>query len=483
MIFSGAFAPSSYADVRATDIIDGKSIEERGIDPSRCPSIDASYALLVTGDGDVIFERDAHAETQIASITKVMCAIVALEYAPLDAPIVVSDFAAEVGESSAGLAAGDRMTLEEALCALMIPSGNDAAIAIAESVGASVINEGLNADEAVHAYFEKMGIDTAMLDAYNDPAATPVALEGADDAQRELYRQVFVCAMNVWAARIGMEQSVFTNPHGLDNGRWEAPMKSCAADVATMCRYAMENETFRSIVALPEATIAVTTANGEKKDIELKSTDLLIGSYEGACGIKTGYTEKAGNSFAGACEREGAYLYAIVLDSSSEIQRFDDAEALYNWYYDNLVVYRLINSTENVTVNWAGQTRELPVVAEVSHLGWMDETVSASVADPDASAEVFAFNGNVSQKLTFSDVTGDVRVGDTIGLIEFYQNNVVVAQMDLIAVEEVAAPNFNEGVVIWWQRLFNDINNEPDAAESFTLNNTPRIIDNTVLAA
>ncbi len=483
LVFCAIAAPLAFADVRSSDVIDGRTVEERGIDPSRCPSIDASYAMLVTDKGNIVFERDAYADTQIASITKVMTAIVALEYAPLDANVIVSDFAAEVGESSAGLAAGDKMALQDALCALMLPSGNDAAIAIAESIGVYVINEGLNADDGARSYFSNLGIDASLLDTYNDPASSPVSLEGADDSQRELFRQVFVCAMNVQAAKIGMQQSVFTNPHGLDNGRWEGQMKSCAADVATMCSYAMGNETFRQIVALPEATITVTTGNGEKTDIELESTDLLIGSYEGACGIKTGYTEKAGNSFAGACEREGDYIYAIVLDSTSEVQRFEDAKSLYNWYYDNFVVYRLINSPDTVTVNWAGQTRQMPVVAEITHRGWMDETVTASVADPDETVEVFAFNGNVSQKVTFSEITGDVHVGDTVGLIEFYQNNSVIAQMDLIAAEEVAAPNFIEGVVIWWQRLFNDFNDEPDAATSYTLNETPRIIDNAKLAA
>ena len=93
-------------------------------------------------------------------------------------------------------------------------------------------------------------------------------------------------------------QTLFSNPHGLDIGAYDNEMYSCARDVALMSAYAMENETFRSIVSKESAQITVTRADGKPQVIDLQSTDRLLGTYEGACGIKTGYTEAAGNSFA-----------------------------------------------------------------------------------------------------------------------------------------------------------------------------------------
>ena len=92
--------------------------------------------MLVGSDGTVYFSRDVNAEVKIASLTKIMTAVVALENAPLDLIVTVDNEAATVGESSAGLLEGDTMSLETALYALMVPSGNDAGIAIAKSVGA-----------------------------------------------------------------------------------------------------------------------------------------------------------------------------------------------------------------------------------------------------------------------------------------------------------------------------------------------------------
>lgn len=126
---------TAWADVRSSDVITGATVEMRGLPEDECPSIDAEYACLMAEDGTVLFERKADEQVPIASITKVMTALVALENAPLDTRVEVSRYAASVGESTAGLQAGDVMTLDQALSALLVPSGNDAAVAIAESVG------------------------------------------------------------------------------------------------------------------------------------------------------------------------------------------------------------------------------------------------------------------------------------------------------------------------------------------------------------
>lgn len=437
----------AFADVRKADVVMGQSVDSRGLAVSQCPNVAAEYVLVTDDAGTVYFERNAQEPTEIASITKIMTAIVALENAPLDAEVVVGSKAASVGQSSAGLRTGDVLTLEAALNALLLPSGNDAAIAIAESVGALMLADG-------------------------------AAGEGASSAY-----DAFIAAMNEKADALGCVNTVFTNPHGLDYGEFEGDLHSCAADVGLMARHAMQDDTFRSIVAQDVASITVVGSDGASRTVDLESTDELIGAYDGACGIKTGFTDRAGASFAGACTRDGVTLYVIVINSTSEQQRFVDATTLYDWVFEHLVDYQLAHSPETTSMTLQGQVVQVPVVAEVAHAGWIDATVKATLADPQASVRVFDLNGNVSQSLEFDELAGDVKAGDKVGTITFKQRNEVVATMNLIACEDLAAPNLLEGIGVWWDRFFRGFSGRQQVAQSITLNQTPLINDKTQLAS
>ena len=410
-------------------------MESRGLAVSQCPSVDATYVYVVDGDGTVYFERGADTQTHIASVTKIMTAIIALENSQLTDQVTVSAEAASIGESSASLKEGDVLSMEDAIKALLTSSGNDAAIAIADTVGA------------------KLG--------------------GTGGAQA-----AFVAAMNAKAANLGCVNTLFANPHGLDFDKYAGDMHSTARDVATMSAYAMKNQTFRDIVSKDKATISVTRA-GAQTPLELESTDELIGVYEGACGIKTGFTSLAGECFAGACNRDGRDLYAIVLNSSSEQQRFTDAKTLFDWVYANSVSYSYAHVDETTTMTWASSTKDVPVVAEVAHTDWVDKTVKATFSDPDGVLDVFALKGNVSCTMTFDKVSGNVREGDKVGSAVFKQHNETLATVDLIACEDVAAPNPLEAVGIWVSRLMSNFTGGATVAASVDLNDTPLINDKT----
>lgn len=430
---TGALAPSAWAEVRATDELMGQTVEERGVPAVACPNVTAKYAMLMDDKGTVYFARDVNEPSHIASITKVMTAIVALENASLEDTVTVTPEAAQIGESTASLAAGDTLTMKAALTGLMVSSGNDAAIAIADTVGAM--------------------------------------LKTSDDQSNN---EAFVAAMNAKAAELGMNDTLFANPHGLDIGVYDDEMYSTAHDVAVMCRHAMENETFRDIVAQDKAQITVKRGK-EALVINLVSTDLLLGVYDGACGIKTGYTEQAGQSFAGACQRDGSYLYAIVLGAPSENGRFEDAETLFDWMYNNQVDYPLAHTSQTTTMTVDGTATEVPLIAEVPFTAWPDKTVKATLADPTASVEVFAFEGNVSQEFTYADLSGSVAVGDVVGQVNFYQNNQIIATQDLVATEEAAGPDFLQGLGIWWDRLWQGLGGQSVVAEPVVYNETPLI--------
>lgn len=436
--------PQANADVRKADIVMGESVESRGLSVAQCPDISADYAFVMDGDGTVYFERDADAEAKIASVTKIMTAVVALDSVPSDTTITVSANAATIGESSAELQEGDAMPLSEALKALMVPSGNDAAQAIAESVGAVMLQN-----------------------------------SGGDASDVDACSQAFVDAMNAKAAELGMSNTVYRNPHGLDDGEFSGDQHSSAHDIATLCAYAMQKQAVRDVVGCDTATCAVQR-DGEQVELQLSSTDELLGAYDGACGVKTGFTDQAGACFAGACNRNGQDLYAIVLHASDEAQRFVDTTTLWDWVYENTIEYPLANSTQTTVDENSGAT--VPLIAEVSDGAWTDKTVKATFADPEASVTVFALSGNVSQSVEYRELDKDVKCGDVVGTVTFKQHNETVATMDLVAAESVPAPNVFQGVSIWWNRLLGSFSGAPRSAESVFYNDTPIINDKSSAA-
>lgn len=440
-----AFTPSAQADVRRADIVGTSTVEALGLSVAQCPSLDAEYAVLMDSTGRILFDRNAHEPAQIASITKVMTAVVAYENASLDDIVTVSEHAAFVGESSAGLAAGDTMNLETALRALLVPSGNDAAIAIAETVGAQMI------------------------------AADPS--KGSDP------ETVFVDTMNRKAAEIGCTDTVYENPHGLDDDEYAGSLHSTAADQALVARYAMDNRTIRSIVGGGSTSIVVSRG-GANTRIDLTTTDQLLDLYDFAIGVKTGETLAAGPSFMGAASNGEIELYAVVLHSTSAYQRFMDAQALFEWGYDHLISYRLVNSTETTSMTVNGARTEVPVVAEAPLSDWVDRHIKVTIANADAAAiRLFDLDGNVSQRFSFNELKGTVRTGDKVGAVSFKQHNEVIAQYDLIACEGSSAPDFLAGLSIGWQRFLAGFTGENLDCDPLVYNTLPLVKDNTKNAA
>lgn len=441
-----AIAPATaYANVQKSDVIAGETVADRNLSAAQCPSVEATSVLLMDSDGNVLFERNADEHVQIASVTKVMTAVTAVEYASLDTEITVSSTAAAIGESSAGLQQGDTLTLAEALKAMLWPSGNDAAQAIAESVGAQILKE--------------QG---------NSSASSTEAVEA------------FVQAMNDTSAKLGMTNSLWANPHGLDDGEFAGQeLYSTARDVATLANYAMNIDTIRNITSQDGGTVTVTR-DGAKTEIELESTDELFGVYDGLLGVKTGFTDAAGECFAGAVEQNGVRLISAVLNSTSSSMRFTDTSNLWDWAFENMIDYSAVQSTQT-TVNANGAT--VPLVAEVADAAWNDKTVSATLEDPNQTFRVFALAGNVSQEVSYYDINGAVEAGDVVGTITYYQQNKVIGTANLVATESVAAPNPLEALGIWWPRLIGGFSGDDGVADSVCYNEVELIYDKSSLSA
>lgn len=216
----------------------------------------AASAILVDADsGRVLYAQNADARMLIASTTKIMTALVAIRDGSLSDLVTVSAEAAGTEGSSMYLAAGEKLTLETLLYGLLLCSGNDAAIAIAQHVSGSV------------------------------PA--------------------FVKRMNETAAELGMEHTSFANPNGLDQeGHY-----STARDMATLARAAVENETLVRIASTRSITIGGRTMTNHNK---------LLRYVDGCIGLKTGYTRAAGRTLVSCTERKGQRLVAVTLQDGND---------------------------------------------------------------------------------------------------------------------------------------------------------------------
>lgn len=435
---------TALADVRKADVVMDSTVETRGLTVAECPSIESEYAALMDKEGTVYFSRNGDQAQQIASITKVMTAIVALEHAQRDQDITVSADAATIGESSANLQEGDVMDFDAAMKALLVPSGNDAAVALAESVGQHLIDQGLSQQ--------------------TDPV------------------RAFVEKMNDKAHQLGCQNTVYENPHGLDDGSYVGNLHSTALDQVKVAQCAMGYDEIRSIVSHGSTSIEVER-EGEKATVELETTDELLEMYDYAIGVKTGMTDAAGPSFMGAAEKEGRELYVVVLDSEDEHQRFVDARTLFEWYYDHVKVLSLAQSDQQVAMEDEGGVHDVPLIAEVSHGDWMDRTVKATLADPDAQITVFDLEGNVSQSVVFDELRGTVNAGDKVGTVTYRQHNLVVAEQDLVAAERVEGPNPLEALAIMGQRFIGGFSGQPSQADSRVYNVMPVIDDNKTSGA
>lgn len=225
-------------------------------------SVSARYACVIDAlTGNILYEKNAHDRHSMASTTKIMTALVALENKNLSDIVKVSSNAAGTEGSSIYLKAGEEISLEHLLYGLMLASGNDAAIAIAEHVGGSVDG------------FAKM--------------------------------------MTEKAKSLGLKNTSFKNPNGLDaDGHF-----TTAYDLAIITKAALENEKFKEIVSTKTKNIS---NSNESYMRSLTNHNKLLNLYNGCIGVKTGYTKKTGRCLVSAAERDDFRLIAVTLNAPDD---------------------------------------------------------------------------------------------------------------------------------------------------------------------
>ena len=333
------------------------------------PSTSAASAILIDGgSGRVLYAQNADEERPIASITKLMTALVAVERHPeLSDVVTIRPEWTGIEGSSMYLKAGEQLTLEALLYGLLLVSGNDAATAIA----------GYCAGDS----------------------------------------ETFAAWMNEKAARLGMEHSRFTNPSGLN----EEGHYSTAADMARLARAVLEHETLARIVSTRSISVAGRSLTNHNK---------LLWQYEGCTGLKTGYTEAAGRTLVSSAERDGQTLIAVTLndrnDWADHAALFDYGFA----GYPNTMLALAGRAVSAVPVS-GSLCRFAPVetVSDVYYPLTEGERVEAKIELPQAVAApvqagetagqlVFTLDGEVigETELAYSQSVSDDRAGP--GLLE-----------------------------------------------------------------
>ena len=284
-----------YADdIDDLEIIDWSDEIVETTNTSEEPKINSRAAVIYDRKSQkIIWGKKENERRPMASTTKIMTAIVVLENANLSDTVTVSKKAGGTGGSRLGLKAGDKITVNNLLYGLLLVSGNDAAVALAEYVGGSV--------------------------------------EG------------FAQMMNKKASELGLENTHFVTPHGLDMQEHY----TTAFELAKMADYALNIEKFAQIVNTKNITISIS---GRSKN--LTNTNELLGNLNGVNGVKTGFTNGANRCLVTSVNRDGMNIITVVLGADTKKDRTNDSVKLIEYAYQNYEIYNTKDIIDEKYEEW-----------------------------------------------------------------------------------------------------------------------------------
>ncbi|MFG6120878.1 D-alanyl-D-alanine carboxypeptidase family protein [Thalassobacillus sp. B23F22_16] len=263
-------------------------------------SIQSEAAILIDGEsGQVLYEKNSEKKMYPASITKILTGIIAIEQGNLEDKVIISEEARNAEGTRVYLKEGEEVPLKKLVQGLLMNSGNDAGVAIAEHLAGSVEN--------------------------------------------------FTQVMNTFAEeKTGAKDSNFTNPHGLyDDNHYVT-----AEDMAKITKYAMKNETFKEIVGTKELDW-----KGEEWETTIINHNRLLWRYDDATGVKTGWVSKSGHTLVGSAERDGMELIAVVLKANNAEHAYTEAGKLFDYGFEN---YETSSIPAGKTYKSNGEEYELP---------------------------------------------------------------------------------------------------------------------------
>ena len=251
------------------------------VEPVKPPPTSAASILIDANNGTVLCEKNAHARLPMASTTKIMTALLIAEYGKLDEVVTISKHASETPYSPLTLVPGEKVPLRDLLHAILMRSANDAAVAAAEHIAGS------------------------------EPA--------------------FVKMMNAKARELGAKDTHFCNPNGL----YVKGHYTTAYDLAQIARYALKYDVIDEVLVTPSVVIDRSIS---KQNALIPNKNRFLEKFEGADGVKTGYTKEAGHCFVGSATRNGYRLISVVLNSTDYLT---ETSNLMTWGFDRFEVVKL----------------------------------------------------------------------------------------------------------------------------------------------
>lgn len=340
-----------------------------------------SACLMEVSSNRILYDKDCFSPLPMASTTKIMTCILAIENGNPDAAVSVSKYAQGMPDVQLNICEGEQYRLGDLLYSLMLESHNDTAVAIAEHIGGSV--------------------------------------EG------------FANLMNEKAASLGCSDTKFVTPNGLDADGHH----TTARDLSLIASYAIQNETFRSIIGTPSHSFKELSG---KRNFTVNNKDLFLTTYDGAIGIKTGFTGKAGYCFVGAAVRNNMTLVSTVLASGwppNKSYKWADTKNLMNYGFSNYSIQPLIDGAiplnpipvKDADGKSCSFTKELPVKYE-QHIYY-----------PLSNAD------NVTLKINLPEyVTPPINTGDVIGSVSLMLNDTVINETNITSEVSVAKYDYHD---------------------------------------
>jgi len=382
MIFSSLLAAADdiNEEIPTSSIFEGISTD---VLIGNYPRINARSAIVMDYEsGRVLFEKNGYIKRPMASTTKIMTAIVALENGNLDDIVKVSRNAASIWGSTIHLTAGEEVSLKELMYGLLLCSGNDAAIAIGEHIAGSM--------------------------------------------------EEFLKMMNSKAEEIGAKDTHFTSPHGLD----ETGHYSTAYDLAVITRYALNNPVFNEIVKTKSITI------GKR---HMVNTNEMLAGYEGADGVKTGYTGKAGRCLVTSATRDDRRFISVVLFCDSRNQRALSSKIILDYAFANYHNRTLIKSEYIGTLPvYKGFEKTVPI--------YVDKSVTMPLTESEYQ--------NLYTKVSLPSIMmAPIKEKEFVGTLSVYLNDEILCESAIYAGKSIKKKNMLQYLVdvfIVWLKLMRE---------------------------
>lgn len=355
------------------------------------PTVSAQSAIVVEASGGtVVYEKNANLRLPMASTTKIMTAIVALEHCDPSAMVRIPSSAVGIEGSSIYLYDGEMLSMEHLLYALLLESANDAAVAIAIAVCGTV--------------------------------------------------EDFVDLMNQKAMSLGLTNTHFTNPHGLDHEEHY----TSASDLAKLAAYCLQNDLFRNIVSTQRMTIPLNDQEGVRL---LLNHNRLLRSYEGTIGLKTGFTKRSGRCLVSAAQRNGITMICVTLNAPDD---WDD--------HRNMLDYAFSQYTSIVLQYAESYVREIPLIGALQSKVAVCNLQDVQVILPQTHGEIQVF----CQAPRYLWVEGHISKGQILGYLIWQCDGQIIAQEPLVAQAEIIPLPSS---LSWWKRLLSLFNGHQKTME------------------